>query len=129
MKRDTMLAMTPQELDAYARRLGLDTSGERTVAEKADAIEGARGRKARIRALGMTVEVPVKAMSDRRVTRLLESGVETDSDMYQLMDALLGAEQVDAIVERATDDDGTIDNHAIGMAFQAILDSPELKNS
>ena len=97
--------------------LGVDVSGKRTVAQKADAIEKRRERVAEVEALGLTLSIPVKRMRDKRVTDLASKRPMTDADASELLGLLLGGEQMEALADRATDGDGTVDIDAMGLAM------------
>lgn len=128
MKREVLMEMSKSELDEYGKVLGVDVSGKRTVAQKADAIEKRRERVAEVEALGLTLAIPVKRMRDKRVTDLASKRPMTDADASELLGLLLGGEQMEALADRATDGDGTVDVDAMGLAMARILASDELKN-
>lgn len=128
MKREVLMEMSKSELDEYGKVLGVDVSGKRTVAQKADAIEKRRERVAEVEALGLTLAIPVKRMRDKRVTDLASKRPMTDADASELLGLLLGGEQMEALADRATDGDGTVDIDAMGLAMARILASDELKN-
>lgn len=128
MKREVLMEMSKSELDEYGKVLGVDVSGKRTVAHKADAIEKRRERVAEVEALGLTLSIPVKRMRDKRVTDLASKRPMTDADASELLGLLLGGEQMEALADRATDGDGTVDIDAMGLAMARILASDELKN-
>lgn len=128
MKREVLMEMSKSELDEYGKVLGVDVSGKRTVAQKADAIEKRRERVAEVEALGLTLSIPVKRMRDKRVTDLASKRPMTDADASELLGLLLGGEQMEALADRATDGDGTVDIDAMGLAMARILASDELKN-
>ena len=107
MKRSTLLRMTPEQLDGYARMLGFDVSGHETVEEKADAIEARRERVATIDVAGLSLTVPMKRLHDK---------------------SLIGDEQMDAIRVLVTDEDGTVDADGYLLVLNAINTSNELKN-
>lgn len=108
--------------------LGFDVSGKKTVAQKVAAIEERREREAEIDALGLTLAIPVKRMHDKRATDLMGKRPMTDEDATELLALLLGETQMSALAERATDEDGTVDVDAMGLAMTRILASGELKN-
>lgn len=128
MKREVLMEMSKSELDEYGKVLGVDVSGKRTVAQKADAIEKRRERVAEVEALGLTLAIPVKRMRDKRVTDLASKRPMTDADASELLGLLLGGEQMEALADRATDGDGTVDIDAMGLAMARILAFDELKN-
>lgn len=121
--------MSAEEVDEYGRVIGVDTSAARSAEDKVRIIEARRERAATVRALGVDVRVPKKALSDKRVTDLLAKGVErSDAETEALMRLLVGDRQMDEIAEAATDEDGTVDNAALALAFVKVLTSDELKN-
>ena len=120
--------MSAEELDEYGRLLGIEMKPARTVAQKVALIAAKRERTATVTALGMQFEVPMKALTDKRVTDVLSSQSRTDEDVYRTLGVLLG-ERMDALMEACTDEDGTIDSGALALAFVKIVTSEELKNS
>lgn len=128
MKREVLMEMSKDELDEYGKVLGIDVGGKKTVAQKVDAIEKRRKRVAEVDALGLTLSVPVKRMRDKRVADLASKRPMTDEDASELLELLLGGEQMVALADRATDEDGTVDIDAMGLAMARILASDELKN-
>ena len=120
--------MSAEELDEYGRLLGIETKPARTVAQKVALISAKRERSATVTALGMQFEVPMKALTDKRVTDVLSSPSRTDEDVYRTLGVLLG-EQMGRLMEACTDEDGAIDSGAIALAFVKIVTSDELKNS
>ncbi len=127
MRTEYLLQMTPADLDEYARACGIDVSGARGVREKVDVIQGRRERVATIPVLGTTVEVPVKRMHDKAVTDAV-ANIRSDEDMARAMGMLLGEGQWEDLVARCTDDDGAVDNEALGLACATVITSDELKN-
>lgn len=119
--------MSPADVDAYAASCGIDTTRLRGVKAKARLVQERRERVATIPVLGTTVDVPVRRMHDKRVTDAV-NGIRTDDDMAEAMRMLLGDEQWDGLVARCEDEDGAVDNDALGYACAAILSSDELKN-
>lgn len=132
MRREYLLDMGADELDDYARSIGLDVTGLRSVAEKADAISESHERVADMRVLGMTLHVPLRRLHDKRLTDLFVGGqlmVSGDRELGEVIRTILGDEQADALVARVTDEDGTVDNDALAFAFTTIMTADELKNS
>jgi len=123
-----MMEMSKSELDEYATALGIDTSGQKTIATKVDLIEKKRGKTADIDVLGMTVTIPIKRLHDKRVSDLVAKRPMTDADAEALLFLLLGDDQVQALYNRVTDDDGTIDVDALGLSMARIMESDDLKN-
>lgn len=128
MNREHMLRMSPAELDAYARTMGFSVRGAKTAEQKAALIEERRGRVAEVQLLGVTVAVPIKRLHDKRVTDLLAKGDRTDDETERVARMIVGDEQWEAVVAAATEDDGTVDNDALGYAIVALLTSRDLKN-
>lgn len=128
MNREQMLRMSPAELDGYARAMGFSVRGAKTAEQKAALIEERRGRVAEVTLLGVTVAVPIKRLHDKRVTDLLAKGDRTDEETERVARMIVGDEQWEAVVAAATEDDGTVDNDALGYAIVALLTSRDLKN-
>lgn len=128
MKRSTLLRMTPEQLDGYARMLGFDVSGHETVEEKADAIEARRERVATIDVAGLSLTVPMKRLHDKRLIDKYKGGIKTNSDLESFIRDLVGDEQMDAIRVLVTDEDGTVDADGYLLVLNAINTSNELKN-
>lgn len=128
MKREVLLEMSKTELDEYAQVVGVDVTGKKTVVQKVDTIEKCRGRTADVDALGIALTVPIKRMRDKRVSDLMSKRPMTDDDAGNLLLLLLGQEQMDKVVDRVTDDDGTVDVDAMGLVMARVLSSEELKN-
>ena len=128
MNKEAMARMSAKELDEYGRVLGIEMKPAKTVAQKIALISVKRERTATVTALGMQFEVPMKALSDKRVTDVLSNPARTDEDVYRTLGVLLG-EQMDELVGAVTDEDGTVDSAAVALAFVGIVTSDELKNS
>jgi len=128
MRRESMLRMPDEELEAYARLLGTTARAYAGKEDKADHIARRRERAARVEALGVELEVPVKRMHDKRVTDLINGEPRTDERMDEAFALLLGEEQLAELYAAATDEDGTVDVTALSLAYSRILESPELKN-
>ena len=128
MNKEAMARMSADELDEYGRLLGIEMKPARTVAQKVALISAKRDRTATVTALGMQFEVPMKALTDKRVTDVLSSPSRTDEDVYRTLGVLLG-EQMGRLMEACTDEDGAIDSAALALAFVKIVTSDELKNS
>lgn len=123
-----MMEMSEAELDEYARVLGVKLGKLRGQAAKVDAICKRRERVARIDVLGITVEVPVRALHDKRVTDRLDGRPKSDAELESILRDIVGEGQMAAIEERCTDDDGLVDVEAYGLALTKIVTSKELKN-
>lgn len=121
--------MSAEEVDEYGRVIGVDTSSVRSADDKARIIEARRERAVTVRAVGVELTVRKKALSDKRVTDLLARGTgRTDAETEELMRLLVGDRQMDELVEACTDEDGTVDNAALALAFVKVMTSNELKN-
>ena len=127
MRHEVLMEMSLDDLDRYAKACGIDVTGEKTRERKVEVIEGRRGRTVDVNVLGLIVTVPKRRLHDQRVADLMR-GTLTDEDAATVMTLLLGEEQYDAVIDRCTDEDGTVDVEAIGMAFVSLVGDPELKN-
>ena len=127
MNKEAMARMSAEELDEYGRVLGIEMRPAKTAAQKMALIGSKRDRTATVTALGMQFEVPMKALSDKRVTDVLSDAARTDADVYRTLGLMLG-EQMGELVHAVTDEDGTVDSAAIALAFVRIITSDELKN-
>lgn len=128
MKKETLLSLTAEEIDRYAGMLGVDTTKLGAKAAKVERIEKARQRSVDIEVLGMTLTVPIKRMHDKRITDRMGAGRLTDGQLDELMADLLGQDQVSAVYEHCTDEDGTVDVEAVALVYSSIVRSDELKN-
>lgn len=128
MKREYLARMSADELEEYARALGIDLKPAKTKKQKLEMIERRRNRSARVFALGLDFEIPIKRAHDKRVTDLLSRPERTDEETMEAMTLLLGEEQVKMLIDACTETDGTIDSDALGISFVRILFSEELKN-
>lgn len=129
MNPEYLKRMGADELDAYADALGFSARAAKTADAKRALIERRRSRGVDVAALGMTLHVSAKAAHDLRVLRLIEKPDRTESDVEEAFRILLGDEQMAALEAAATDEDGTIDEVALAMAYNRVLTSEELKNS
>ena len=127
MNIEALRSLGSDELDAYAEMSGFDLEGAETAAAKAERIEELRNRTKAMRLLGVDVRISYKAVNDKRVSDLLGSS-RTDAETEEAMRLMLGERQFDAVVQAATDEDGTVDVVALGYAFVKMLYSDELKN-
>ena len=127
MNKEAMARMSAEELDEYGRVLGIEMRPAKTATQKMALIGSKRDRTATVTALGMQFEVPMKALSDKRVTDVLSDAARTDADVYRTLGLMLG-EQMGELVDAVTDEDGTVDSAAIALAFVRIITSDELKN-
>lgn len=128
MKRETLLKLSNKEIDAYAQTIGVDVSGCKTKALKADAIEKARARVADIQVMGITLHIPVKRLHNLNITTRLNGQITSDAELMDITKQIIGDEQMDKLYAACTDDDGTIDSEAVSLAIATIITSEELKN-
>lgn len=128
MRHEALTAMSESELDGYARVIGIDVTGKKTVEEKVAEIESRRERTAEIDVLGITLAVPIKRMRDKRVADIMAKRAMSDADATKLLDLVLGKEQAKKLTQQATDPDGTVDTDALGFALASIVTSEALKN-
>ena len=127
MNKEAMARMSADELDEYGRVLGIEMRPAKTAAQKVALINAKRDRTATVTALGMQFEVPMKALSDKRVVDVLANVNRTDEDVYRTLGVMLG-DQMGELTDAATDEDGTVDSAALALAFVRIVTSDELKN-
>lgn len=128
MKRSILERMSESEIDEYAKVLGVELAPCETLEEKIDMIERRRERCAVVSALGIDFEIPIKRVHDKRISDIITNPKATDEDTYKAMNLLLGDSQTRRLIDACTDDDGTIDSDALGLAFVKILTSKSLKN-
>lgn len=128
MKRDYLEAMSDAEISEYARVLGVVLAPATSREEMVRLIEGKRERHVTVELLGMPFDVPLKAASDQRVSDLLEKPGRTDAETYEAMRLMLGDTQMATLIDACTDEDGTVDAVALGVAFVRLITSDELKN-
>lgn len=128
MNSECMGRMTPKELEAYAKAMGFTTKAAAGAEAKADLIAKRRNRVVEMRVIGVDLSVPIKRAHDKRVSDLLGKRGRTDADVTEAFRLLLGDDQLKAVHDAATDEDGTVDEAAITYAFNAVLENPELKN-
>lgn len=128
MKHEYLVQMSDKELDAYGSTLGVDVSGIADHAGKVDEIESYRGRSATVRVMGLEITVAMKRLHDKRLMDEYGGKPLTNSVLEGFVAALVGEDQMQAIRERCTDDDGTIDADAYLTALTLINRADELKN-
>lgn len=128
MNSEFLRAMGPDELDAYAQALGFSAKAGKTAAAKVKIIEERRARTASVTVIGVQLEIPIKRAHDARVDELLGREGRTREDVVAAFDLLLGPEQHAELTRAATDEDGTVDDAALSLAYNALLASKELKN-
>lgn len=127
MNKETLARMSEAELDEYGKLLGIAMKAAKDAESKAALIERRRAKVAKVRVLGLDLEIPVKRLSDKRVTDLLGAD-STDETQVEAMRLILGNEQFDKVVAACTEDDGTIDIYAMGLCFSKIITNQKLKN-
>lgn len=127
MNKEAMRNMSAEELDDYGKLLGIITKAANDAEGKAALIERRRAKVAKVRVLGMDLDIPVKVMQDKRVAECFGDAA-TDESMVQGMELILGAEQWQRVIDAATDEDGTIDMKALALAYKQIIYADELKN-
>lgn len=128
MRREILLSLDDPEVDEYARALGVDTTGLKTVKAKVDLIDEARARSADVDALGMTVSIPIKRLHDLNVIDKLNGKALSDEDYKALCVDVLGEDQTRAIYDHCTDDDGTVDVEGVGLVLRKVFYSDAAKN-
>lgn len=127
MKAEYLSEMSVQELDDYAVVLGIDTAAAKTKAAKIKLISESRERIAEVSVLGTTFAIHIKRLHDKRITDKVNA-CKTDADYEKVAKMVLGDKQYARLVERVTDEDGTIDTDALGLAISTIFRSDKLKN-
>ena len=124
-----MELMAPAELDEYGEAMGIEMRPAKTAADKIALIERRRGQCAEVDAIGVSLRIPKKALFDKRVTELLNApGGMSDEQATEALTLLIGRRQMNLLLAAATDEDGTVDTMALGVAFARILNSEQLKN-
>lgn len=122
------MLMSPEQLDDYAHLLGLDVSGIATVGEKIEEIESRRERVATVDVAGLSLTVPIKRLHDKRLMDKYKGKVVTNSDLECFVADLLGDDQMQAVRELCTDEDGTVDAEGYLLVLGAVNGADELKN-
>ena len=128
MRTEALNAMTDEELEQYARTLGFTTKAAKSHDAKVRLIAKRRERGVDVSALGVDLRVPVRAAHDLRFTQLINKPDRTDDETEAAMTMQLGEEQMGALREAATEDDGTVDQDALAFAYMRVLSSDELKH-
>ena len=128
MNTDYMRKMSADELEAYAKHMGFTLAAGRTIDDKIAIIEAKRSREVGLTLLGVPVSVPIKRLYDKRVTDLLAKKKRTDDETMAMFRLIVGDEACDEVVAAATEDDGTVDNNALGYAIAALVTDRDLKN-
>lgn len=127
MNKDAMRNMSAEELDDYGKLLGIITKAANDAEGKAALIERRRAKVAKVRVLGMDLDIPVKVLQDKRVVDCF-GDASTDESMIRGMELILGADQWQRVIDAATDEDGTVDVKALALAYKQIIYADELKN-
>lgn len=127
MNTDYMRKMSADELEAYAKHMGFTLAAGKTIEDKIAIIEAKRSREAGMTLLGVPVSVPIKRLHDKRVTDLLAKK-RTDEETMRMFRLIVGDESCDKVVDAATEDDGTVDNDALGYAIATLVMNKDLKN-
>ncbi len=131
MRSEILLEMSPEEVDAYAKLLGVNTTGLKTVRAKVNLIEKRRAKEAEIDVFGLTIRIPIKRAHDKRYVDMYVKGTKdglTDEEAMEMLLSLIGEDQYQALVDRCTEEDGTIDNDAVTLGVAMIVGADELKN-
>ncbi|MGR1083939.1 hypothetical protein ACUYFE_07925 [Olegusella massiliensis] len=128
MRHDYLVAMSDKELDGYADVMGIDVTGIADHAAKIDKIESTRNRIATVRACGLELHIPIKVLHDKRLIDKYADGALTNTKLENFIYDLVGDKQMEAIRERCTDEDGTVDTDGYLFILNAINESSELKN-
>ena len=128
MNRDAMARMSEKDIDEYASFLGIQLADASSVDEKIALIERRRERCVSIPAMGCTFSIPIKHAHDKRIIDLMEKDHRSDDETYEVMELLLGSDQMAELLSACTDEDGVIDIDALGIAFVKIITSEQLKN-
>ena len=128
MNREYLMKMDEDELESYAAILDIDLSKAKTHEAKVDLIERRRNRVATVEVMGMTFEVPIKRLHDKRISDLVEKRNPSNKELIQLITAIIGTDGVAQIEAACTDEDGTIDTDAYGLIISRLLNASELKN-
>lgn len=130
MREENLRRMSAEELAEYARVLGIDVSGCKRADTRRERIERARRKSVVIRVAGMDLEVEKRRVYDKRVSdgmALVEKGEADDEKCMEVLNLLLGDEQMEEVAEACTDDDGMCDAAALAYVFAKVALSPELK--
>lgn len=128
MNPEYLNRMSEAELEEYAKALGFTTKAAKGKAAKVDLVTHRREKVATVRALGVDFEIPIKRAHDKRVADLLAKPDRTDAETEEAMCLLLGEEQLAELAQACTEEDGTVDVTAMGVAYVRILTSDALKN-
>lgn len=132
MRKSSLDSMSAEDLDLYAalidEALGKAVKALSDAEEKRRQVERHRNREAHVEVMGLDLAVTVKSLSDGRVSGLLSKPSRTDEETRDLALLLLGEGQWATVEDACTDEDGTVDNVALGLVITRLLTSPQLKN-
>lgn len=129
MKRENIERMSDEELEQYARLLGVILDAAHSRDEKISLVERKREKRVTVTALGIDFDITIRRVRDKRVSDLLARGNRTDEETDEAISLLLGDGQYQTLLDAVTDDDGVVDVDAMGLAFVRIITADELKNS
>lgn len=129
MKRENIERMSDEELEQYARLLGVILDAAHSRDEKISLVERKREKRVTVTALGIDFDITIRRVRDKRVSDLLARGNRTDEETDEAIRLLLGDGQYQTLLDAVTDDDGVVDVDAMGLAFVRIITADELKNS
>ena len=129
MKRESIERMSDEELEQYARLLGVILDAAHSRDEKISLVERKREKRVTVTALGIDFDITIRRVRDKRVSDLLARGNRTDEETDEAIRLLLGDGQYQTLLDAVTDDDGVVDVDAMGLAFVRIITADELKNS
>lgn len=129
MKRENIERMSDEELEQYARLLGVILDAAHTRDEKIFLVERRREKRVTVTTLGIDFDITIRRVRDKRVSDLLARGNRTDEETDEAIRLLLGDGQYQILLDAVTDDDGVVDVDAMGLAFVRIITADELKNS
>lgn len=128
MRKEILEQMSDAELVDYARTLGIKAGDVHKAKDKVSLIFNRWEREEEITVYGETFKVKAKTLKDKKFVDLVAAPNATDEQMAEALLILLGEEQVKKLYELCTDEDGTVDINAVGIAFAQIVSSPQLKN-
>ena len=128
MRRETLERMTEGEIDELGKTYGIELAPCTTLEEKIDMIERRRSRSVFVTVFGIDFEIPIKRAHDKRIADIMNNPVVSETDADEVFRLLLGDAQTRKLVDACTDDDGTVDIEAIGLAYVKLVYSDQLKN-
>ena len=128
MRKEILEQMTDAELMEYAQAVGVKQTAMTKAKNKAKLIFDRWEKVVNINVYGYDFEVKTKVLKDKRFVDLVTKENATDDEMTEALLILIGEAQLQKLYELCTDEDGTVDIAAIGLAFVRLINSPELKN-